>query len=86
MLRYIEKLRGRPESTRKTMALFFSLVVVVAIFIAWFSSLPENLSSVEGEASEQSSSSPFELVKSGADSVYRDWNDIVDNAKDVWPF
>lgn len=86
MLRYIEKLRGKPESTRKTMALFFSLVVVVAIFIAWVSSLPGNLSSVKGEALEQSSSSPFELVKNGANSVYRDWNGIVDNAKNVWPF
>lgn len=86
MLRYIEKLRGKPESTRKTMALFFSLVVVIAIFIAWLSSLPENLSSVESEAPAQSSSSPFELVKSGASSFYRDWNGIVDNAKNVWPF
>lgn len=86
MLRYIEKLRERPESARRTMALVFSLAVVLAIFIAWLSSLPENLSSVEGEVSAQSSSSPFELVKSGASSVYRDWNGVLDNAKNVWPF
>lgn len=86
MLRYIEKLRQRPESARKTIALLFSLAVIFAIFIAWLSSLPENLSSAEGETGGQSSSSPFELMKSAADSVYGDFNDIVDNAKNVWPF
>ena len=86
MLRYIEKLRAKSESARKTIALLISLCLIIAIFIAWLSGLPSNLSSGSENTENQSSSSPFELVKEGADSVYKDFGNVVDNAKNVWPF
>ncbi len=86
MLRYIEKLRAKSESARKTIALLISLCLIIAIFIAWLSGLPSNLSSGSGNTENQSSSSPFELVKEGAGSVYKDFGNVVDNAKNVWPF
>ncbi len=86
MLRYIEKLRAKPESIRKTTALIISLGIIIAVFIAWLSGLPSNLSSTDENTDNQSSSSPFELVKEGAGSVYNDFGNVVDNAKNVWPF
>ncbi len=87
MLQYIEKLRKKPESTRRTAALLISVAVLVAIFIAWLTALPGKIANeTEGGVSEQSSPSPFELVKNGASSVYRDFNDMVDNAENAWPF
>ena len=86
MLRYIEKLRAKSESARKTIALLISLCLIIAIFIAWLSGLPSNLSSGSENTENQSSSSPFELVKEGAGSVYKDFGNVVDNAKNVWPF
>lgn len=86
MFRYIEKLRDKPESVRKTTALLISLCLIIAIFIAWLSGLPSNLSSTDENMDKQSSSSPFELVKEGAGSVYKDFGNVVDNAKNVWPF
>ena len=39
MPRYIEKLRAKSESARKTIALLISLCLIIAIFIAWLSGL-----------------------------------------------
>lgn len=86
MLRYIEKLRAKPESVRKTTALMISLCLIIVVFIAWLSGLPSNLSSIDENTENQNSSSPFELIKEGAGSVYKDFGNVVDNAKNVWPF